>query len=88
MIDHEQPAAGHEQSVIAIIVALEEEMAHLRVALPAGQDEQRVGRVFTRTELAGRAVVLARCGIGMISAAAVTEAVIILYAPAAIINYG
>jgi adenosylhomocysteine nucleosidase len=88
VIDHEQPAAGYEQSVIAIIVALEEEMVHLRAALPAGQDEQRAGRVFTCTELAGRPVVLARCGIGMISAAAVAEAVIIQYAPAAIINYG
>jgi adenosylhomocysteine nucleosidase len=75
-------------SAIAVIVALEKELAHLRAALPAGQDEQRAGRAFTRTELAGRPLVLARCGIGMLSAAAVTEAIIIHYAPAAVINYG
>src|SRR5690349_8257659 len=84
----EDAAPHNPQSVIAIIVALEEELAHLRAALPAGQDEQRAGRLFTCTELAGRPMVLARCGIGMLSAAAVTEAVIIHYAPAAIINYG
>lgn len=88
MVFQEQSTADQGQAAIAIIVALEDELAHLRAALPAGHDEHCAGRTFTRTKLAGRPVVLARCGIGMISAAAVTEAVIIHYAPAAIINYG
>lgn len=72
----------------AIICALEEELCHLRAALPPGQEVWHAGRHYEMTTVGERPIVLARCGIGMLSAAAVTEAMIGRWAPAAILNYG
>lgn len=73
---------------IAIICALEEELIHLRTALPAARAEQVGARTVWHTDLDGRPIVLALCGLGMMSAAAVAEAVVIRQAPAAVLNYG
>jgi adenosylhomocysteine nucleosidase len=73
---------------IAVICALDDELAHLRDALPPGREEWRGNRGTWHTELDGQPIVLALCGIGMISAAAVTESVIGQYQPSAVLNFG
>ncbi|MGE3913843.1 MAG: 5'-methylthioadenosine/S-adenosylhomocysteine nucleosidase [Chloroflexota bacterium] len=73
---------------VAVICALEEELVHLRRALPPGREEWRVGRCAWRTELDGLPLVLVVCGMGMLTAAAVTESVIGQYGPAVVLNYG
>lgn len=73
---------------IAIICALEEELCHLRAALPSGEGEWHAGRFYEVTALGGRRIVLARCGIGMLSAAAVAEGVIGRWQPEIVLNYG
>src|SRR5262245_51990779 len=77
-----------DRQPIAVICALADELAHLGGALPPGRQEWRGHRRIWHTELAGRPIILALCGIGMLSAAAVTEAVIGNYRPAAILNFG
>ena len=65
-----------DRPAVAIVCAMEWELAHARAAL-GGQscvDEQPV--------------VLAACGIGMVSAAAQTQSLLSRYAPRAVINYG
>jgi nucleoside phosphorylase len=61
---------GH---TIAVICALEEELCHLRAALPEARGEWHAGRLSEVTTLGEWQVVIARCGIGMLSAAAVAE---------------
>lgn len=73
---------------IAVICALADELVHLREALPPGREEWHGNRCVWHTELDGQPIVLALCGIGMLSAAAVAEAVIAHYEPAAIFNFG
>lgn len=73
---------------IAIICALEQELRHLRAALPPAQEVWHAGRRYEMTALGEQPLVLARCGIGMLSAAAVTEATIGRWTPTAILNYG
>ena len=76
------------RSPIAVICALDDELTHLRYALPPGREVWRGNRGTWHTELDGQPIVLALCGIGMISAAAVTEAVIGQYQPSAVLNFG
>jgi adenosylhomocysteine nucleosidase len=78
----------HDRAPLAVICALEEELRHLREALPPGREEARGGRSVWRTEVAGHPVLLACCGIGMLSAAAVTEAVVGHERPLAVLNFG
>jgi len=73
---------------IAIICALEAELCHLRAALPTGREVWHAGRRYEVTALDAQPLVLARCGIGMLGAAAVTEATIGRWSPTAILNYG
>jgi adenosylhomocysteine nucleosidase len=73
---------------IAVICALEAELRHLRAALPTGREVWHAGRRWEVTTLGAQPIILARCGIGMLSAAAITEATIGRWSPAAILNYG
>jgi adenosylhomocysteine nucleosidase len=73
---------------IAVICALADELDHLRAALPPGREVWRGNRCIWQTELGGLPVVLALCGLGMTSAAAVAEAVIGQCAPSAVLNFG
>jgi len=75
-------------SPIAVICALEDELRHLRAALPEGREVWHAERRYEVTALGAQSLVLTRCGIGMLSAAAVTEATIGLWSPMAILNYG
>lgn len=71
-----------------MLCAIEAELVHLRGMLPPGEEEWHAGRPAWRTELDGQPIVLTRCGVGMLSAAAVCEWTIARYAPAAVLNYG
>jgi adenosylhomocysteine nucleosidase len=73
---------------IAVICALEEELRHLREALPPGREEWRANRCVWHTELDGWPILLAVCGMGMLTAAAVTESVIGQYQPGMVLNFG
>jgi adenosylhomocysteine nucleosidase len=74
--------------VIVVICALEEELCHLRAALLPGSGEWHAGRFYEATALGDRTIVLARCGIGMLSAAALAEGVIGRWQPEMVLNYG
>lgn len=75
--------------MFAVICALEAELVHLRRCLDAPATVAKAGvRAVEVGELAGVPVVLARCGIGMTSAAAVTEAVLSHYVLDGVLNYG
>src|SRR5689334_3803427 len=73
---------------IAVICALEEELVHLRQALPPGREEWRGNRRVWHTALDEQPIILTLCGIGMVAAAATTESIIVQYEPGAILNYG
>jgi nucleoside phosphorylase len=73
---------------IAVICALEEELGHLRPALAPAEAVWHGARRVWLTALGDQPVVLALCGVGMLSAAAVTETVIGRCAPAAVLNFG
>jgi adenosylhomocysteine nucleosidase len=87
MVETRHSALGARHS-IAVICALEEELCHLRAALPPARGEWHGGRFYEATELGARPIVLARCGIGMLSAAAVAEGVIGRWQPGLVLNYG
>ena len=80
--------ANQPGTVVAVVCALDEELAHLRSALGAGREEWRDGRLYRHARCGGLPVVLVRCGIGMVAAAAATEALVIHQAPRAVLNYG
>ena len=74
---------------IAIVCALDWELAHLRGLLPGGTSEDwHDGHLVHLGQLEHQPLVLAACGMGMVSAAAGTQYVISRYAPRAILNYG
>ena len=73
---------------VAVVCALADELDHLRAALPPGEEVWHSNRCTWHTELDGLPIVLALCGLGMTSAAAVAEAVIGQHAPAAVLSFG
>lgn len=73
---------------VGVVCAVEAELTHLRDALAPVTMMARDGRHYERTGVGPLAVVLVRCGIGMVNAAAATEALLIHYHPDAVLNYG
>lgn len=79
--------------MLAIVVAMPGEMAHVETLL-GDHDARRDGtamygpRRYDRVTLGALPIVLTTSGIGMVAAAATTEAVIARYAPRAVLNYG
>lgn len=78
---------------IAIVVAMPQEMTHLEGLLRASgatwEGTDVCGpRRFDRVTFNGLPLVLTTCWVGMVAAAAATEAVIVRYAPRAVLNYG
>ena len=55
---------------IAVVCALDRELAHLRFSFARSREEWRSNRRFWLTELGGQPIVLNVCGMGMLSAAA------------------
>jgi nucleoside phosphorylase len=91
------PVSGRDRGVgmppIAVVVAMPEEMTHLEGLLRAhgarweGTDVSGPRR-FDRITFNEMPLVLTTSWIGMVAAAAATEAVIARYAPRAVLNYG
>ena len=81
-------SAVNAPAPIAVLVAIEEELRHLRDVLHADRVEARGGRLVWIADVDGRRTVLALCGTGMVSAAAVAESVIGQHEPAAVLNFG
>ena len=74
---------------IAVICAMDWELAHVRGLLPDGTAEDwHAGHLSYVGQLEHQPMVLAACGMGMVSAAAGTQYVISRYAPRAILNCG
>jgi adenosylhomocysteine nucleosidase len=74
--------------MIGIIGAMEEEVTLLRSALAKGATETIGGMEFYTGELENKPVVLLRCGIGKVNAAAGCTLLIDRYHPEAVINTG
>lgn len=74
--------------MIGIICAMKIEADAIRASLSDTKVETVSGVEFTRGTLHGKDVVIAVCGIGKVFAAICTEAMILKYAPALIINSG
>ncbi|EKC52405.1 MTA/SAH nucleosidase, partial [human gut metagenome] len=73
---------------IGVIGAMDSELAALIAALTQPAQETVQGLVFRTGRLGAREVVLVRCGIGKVSAARCTQALIDRFAPGAVINTG
>ena len=73
---------------IGIIGALEEEVKELISKLDCHKTEETGSIVFHTGTLAGKSVVIAKCGVGKVFAALCAEAMIIKYSPELIINTG
>jgi adenosylhomocysteine nucleosidase len=75
---------------LVIIVAMDSELRHLHELLPGWQDttESGSGWATQRTTHRGVPVIVIRCGIGMVAAAAATEHAIDHYAPRLVMNFG
>src|SRR5690242_4813759 len=82
------PPADGSRAPIAVLCAIPHELTHLRAALPPGQEVWRNNRRAWVTELDGHPIILALCGIKLVSAAAVAETIITQYQPAAVLNFG
>jgi adenosylhomocysteine nucleosidase len=74
--------------MIGILGALEIEVAALMRALDGAIAEETYGYRFMRGKLAGREVVIAKCGVGKVNAAICAQTMILTYAPELIINTG
>jgi adenosylhomocysteine nucleosidase len=74
--------------MIGIIGALEEELAILKGAMEHIETARTACFDFVTGALCGREVVLLRCGVGKVQAAAGATALIMRYAPEVVINTG
>ena len=77
-----------KEQLTGIICAMEEEAAELLAQMEAMEERVVSGIKFTKGQLAGKAVVVAVCGIGKVFAAICTEAMFLHYAPVRILNSG
>ena len=75
-------------SVIAVIVAMEAELVHLRHIAGTATEELIAHRPSYRMSIGGHDVIAVRSGIGMLNAASATERVICELTPETILNYG
>lgn len=73
---------------IAVIAALEAEIDTIKNAIGEIAETKAAGTVFYTGKLGDTEVVLTLCGMGKVSAAANTQALISLFSPAAVINTG
>ena len=82
------PEAPCQVGPIAVLCALDCELAQVQRLLPCGREEWHAERRVWVSALDGHTVVLALCGMGMMSAAAVAEAIIGHYRPSVVLNCG
>ncbi|MFL5761369.1 MAG: 5'-methylthioadenosine/S-adenosylhomocysteine nucleosidase [Thermomicrobiales bacterium] len=73
---------------IAIVVAMDAELVHFYQLAPVEREEQDGVWRDRFATVAGLPVVITKCGIGMIAAAAATEHLIDRHRPRAVLNFG
>ena len=73
---------------IAIIGAMDSEIASLLEAMEERREEAHWGLTFYLGRLEGRNIVLVKCGIGKVNAARCTQILLDLYAPSALLHTG
>lgn len=73
---------------IGIIVAMDKELAQLRTLLGDARTESRHGMEFILGSVAGKEVVLQKCGIGKVNSAIGTVEMIDCYAPDVVVSSG
>ena len=73
---------------IAIIGAMDSEIASLLEAMEERREEAHRGLTFYLGRLEGRNIVLVKCGIGKVNAARCTQILLDLYAPSALLHTG
>lgn len=74
--------------MIGIIAAMDVEMEALSALAKNKKEEKVSGLTFTRGKIGNKEVVFTVCGIGKVHAALCAEAMILRYAPEAIVNIG
>lgn len=74
--------------MIGILGAMDIELEALLSDMEGAEDEQISGFTFYRGILAGKAVVIAKCGIGKVAAALCAQAMILRYHPSLLIHTG
>lgn len=73
---------------IAIIGAMDSEIASLLEAMEERREEAHWGLTFYLGRLEGQNIVLVKCGIGKVNAARCTQILLDLYAPSALLHTG
>ncbi len=73
---------------IAIVVAMDSELVHFYKLAPVEREEQDGIWRDWFTTINGLPIVITKCGIGMVAAAAATERVINRHNPSAVLNFG
>lgn len=79
---------NEKKAPIAVLAAMREESEYLASRLENTVEEMLGGYEVTKGELAGVPVVLVRCHVGMVNAAAATALLIERYAPRFVLNEG
>ena len=74
--------------MIAILGAMQAEVSSLIKEIENLKQEKAGGFDFARGTIRGKDVVVARCGVGKVNAAACTQALLTAYAPEVVINTG
>lgn len=74
--------------MLAVIGAMDEEVALLRAEMKVAEAETHAGILVTKGEFKGTEIVLAQCGIGKVNAAICTQMLINLYNPDALVFSG
>lgn len=74
--------------MIGIIGAMDCEVEILKSAMSDRHDEEHAGVKFAHGNIDGNEVIVAKCGIGKVNAAAAAQTMILVYHPKAIINSG
>lgn len=78
----------NKEKVIGIIGAMDEEVIELKEIMTITKKDQQAGLEFFKGQLAGKEIVVVRCGIGKVNAAICTQLLIDKYNVDAVVNVG
>src|SRR4051794_569975 len=73
---------------VALVVAMDSELVHFFALAPVEREEKDGIWLDKYSKINGLPVVVTKCGIGMVAAAAATERVINRHRPRAVLNFG
>lgn len=74
--------------MLAVIGAMDQEVALLREAMTIADESQHAGIAVTRGAFEGAQIALAQCGVGKVNAAICTQMLVDLYEPTALVFSG